>query len=138
MNETSAHVRRNRERFPSHQLGAGEFGRDVQHAFVSLLSIAGLRPQQPGNPEVEQLHLAIGRYHYAGWFDAAVNRKLSMSVLHRLTDFQEQLQPIARGRQFFVQIPIEGPAFDQLRHDEHAAIIGFAGIDQSCDARMIE
>ena len=62
---------------------------------------------------------------------------LLVSVLHRLADRDEQLEPFAERQPAFVAEPGDGDALDQLHDKVGATRVGRAGVEDLGDVGMV-
>src|SRR6266487_929314 len=67
-----------------------------------------------------------------------MNYKVAMCVLHRLTDFDEELQSLLDAQLLVVAVLIDDLAMNILHDQIRLSLTSLTGVQQSCDVGMIE
>ena len=93
-----------------------------------------------GNTEVNDLRYRqpiMKRRQDVRGLDVPVDNPLLMRVLNRVTDLDEQIQPLAGGQVLLVAIPGDRNPFDQLHHEVRPPALGSPPIQHLSDVGMV-
>jgi hypothetical protein len=120
-------------------VGGGQQARaGVLRQRCAAVRVVGCR-QQPGDAEVQQPHLAIGRDQDVAGLEVAMDDQPRMRVLHRVEHLVEQGQPAFHAQPLAVAPLVHGSAVGDPFHRHPGRAVGVdAGVVQPCDVRVLQ
>ncbi len=104
----------------------------------SSASVCSCGREQLGDPEIEQLHLAVGRHQDVAGLEIPVHDEILMGELDRLADRPEQTQPLGDGEATLVTVAVDRRAGDVLHGEVREPHLGDAGIEQLGDVGVLQ
>jgi hypothetical protein len=123
-------------------IAAELFGRGVgggHHPETGLRVMAlGKLFELLGDPEVEELHGAVGRHENVRWLHVAMHDEVLVGVNDRFADGAEQAQAITEPEAAGTAGVGDGHPFDMLHHDPRRAIVERTGVKEPRDRRVVE
>ena len=118
------------------------FGRGVGGCHRTLQGLrgvtVGIRLEQLGDAEVEQLDVALARDQHVRGLEVAVHDQRAVRGLDRAADLHEQGEPLAQVERMQAHVLDDRFALDQLECDIGDACLGDAALDQLGDARVAQ
>ncbi len=109
-----------------------------------LLAGAGQHPgvghigEQLGDPEVEQLHLAVAVDEDVARFEIAVDHEIAVEIADRVDDLEKEPQDLVDAHTILGAVLRDGSALDQLHDEVGSALVGDSAIQQAGDVRVRE
>ncbi len=123
-------------------IGAGQRHRRAARCPARLAdwcggALFGLVADQPGNPEIEQFHTAIGRDQDVRRLQIGVNDQLAVGILDHRTNIEKQPQPrleVEVGRRDILghRLPLD------MVHDQKRPVLPRPAIKDAADPDMVE
>jgi hypothetical protein len=128
------------QRIAAQLLGTGVLGshQAAGEARGRLAPVSRSRFEQLGDPEIQQLGLALGGHQNIRRLEVAVDNVIAVGVLHCRTNLQEELQTIFEGQVAAGAIPVDGGPIDVLHDEVGRALRGGATVQQAGDIRVIQ
>ena len=113
-----------------------------QDAFLEARHRHGMQQalgsEQLGDPEVQQLGLAVAGDEDVAGLDVAVHHEVAMRVLHRAAHLQEQFQPLAHEKSAIVAVGVDGLPVDVFHDEIGRAVVEVAAVDETRDRGVTE
>ncbi len=133
-------VRLRADPLPEQLLRRGILGRDETRlrAGREWSGPIARRLEQLGDPEIQELHLAVGRDQDVGRLQVTVDDHVAVRVPHRVRHPQDQADPIPHAETSLVGMADDGDPLDVLHHEERAPVRRGAAVDQLRDAGVVE
>ncbi len=131
------HVRGGRDGLAEDLLRSGVARRE--HALLDLREVGGARlgREDLGDPEVEQLDLAVFRDEHVGGLDVAVDDEAPVRGVHRVAARRDQVQALVERESVLADELRDRLAFDQFQHEIRTAVRRPA-VEQPRDVGMVE
>ena len=123
---------------PLHLLGAGVFRRHHLGQGLSCGRFAGFPVRQNlSDSEIEQFDDSIVGDKNIAWLQIPVHHQMLVGEMNRVDHASEDFKPLVDIQLPFVAPAVDRLPIDKLHHKEWPTLLGYAGIQELGDVRMV-
>jgi hypothetical protein len=97
-----------------------------------------VRGQEPGQPEVQDLHATVGQDHQIRRLDVPVNDALCVRRRQRFRELDAEVDDLFGGQRTTQDLLLQRFSVDQLGDEVQRPVLGLSGLEDGGDAGMVD